>query len=187
MNLRRRRRVQQCTFAAFLLTLLAWAYGMTFETKWVPPSNPRRTSQSPYIQIRDGTLAVSNNYMPQPPGWFWWPRRWNGSLVDFAPTPGPLRVNISGWPPGSARWSVYVNIPLWIPPLLLLPPLLLARWSVLRSRSILRRGLCHSCGYDLTATPQNQPCSECGSPRFVLPPPQRHSRRSVAPLPSTSP
>lgn len=65
------------------------------------------------------------------------------------------------------RW---VSIPLWIPVALSLLATIAARHAERRSRRPALAGLCPTCRYDLSVTPANSPCPECGTPTSTAPP-----------------
>ena len=83
----------------------------------------------------------------------------------------------SGWElfdHSSFRWSLsfdwtdsslyYVNVPLWIPVLVLFLLAVLAWWKHDRPRRWLARGLCAECGYNRAGLGKERPCPECGAP-----------------------
>src|SRR5439155_21717050 len=116
--------------------------------------------------------VISNRYPPglrssTPPGWHWWFQDEFQMLTRIEYDPGfqfRHRVQVfnppdPGWGSSTTDWVIGVRP--WLPTLLfaLLPAMWVRRFVKLRRRR--REGLCHTCGYDLRATPDR--CPECGA------------------------
>jgi hypothetical protein len=91
---------------------------------------------------------------------------------------GPFVASARRYSGGSLRLSM----PYWLPFGVLASPLALWLRRRRRTRKIIRRGLCPTCGYDLRATPDK--CPECG---HVPAGPRPDASAGCAPPPSSPP